>query len=119
MQVYDSIDPYQKNPLKLITNKADSFLRRHANMSYKDFLEKSNPEEFVDNDYGSLPRGKNLKRRLFEHRTMFYLSALEDSEKKGHNLKKLLSEIRESTIPFIKKEKDEPTFREILKVLNR
>lgn len=119
MQAYDGTDPYKKDALKDLDNKADSFLRRHAGISYKDFLRQSRPETFTENDYGSLPERKNLKRRLFEHRTRLYLSSLEVFEKSGFDVSELLPEIQKSRIPFLKKEKDEPTFREIMKVLQR
>ncbi len=119
MQIYDGVDPYEKDALKSITDKADSFLKRHAGISYDDFLRQSNPEIFTENDFGKLPEGKNLRRRLFEHRARLYLSSLEDFEQRGHDVSKLLPEIQQSTIPYLKKEKDEPTFREIMKVLQR
>ena len=119
MQAYDSTDPYKKDALRSITDKADSFLRRHADISYEDFLRQANPDEFTENDYGNLPQRKNLRRRLFEHRARLYLSALDDCEKRGYRLNELLSGIEEATIPYLKKEKDEPTFKEILRVLGR
>jgi hypothetical protein len=119
MQTYDAIDPYKKNPLKEITDKADAFLRRHANISYEDFLRQAKPEDFTGNDYGKLPAKRNLRRRLFTHRAMLYLSALEDCEKKGHDIKYILREVEQGTIPYIKKERDEPTFQEILRVLRK
>ena len=117
MQIFDSINPYKKDPLRPITDKADAFLKRHAGISYKSFLSQSKPEEFSENDYGKLPEKRNLKKRLFEHRSMFYLSALENCEQKGYDIDDILREVERGTIPFIKKEQNEPTFREILKVL--
>jgi hypothetical protein len=117
MQTYDGADPYKKDALKGITDKADAFLKRHAGISYEDFLRQSKPETFTENDYGKLPERKNLRRRLFEHRARLYLSSLEDFEQRGYDLHELLPEIQQSTIPYLKKERDEPTFREIMKVL--
>src|SRR3989344_8020996 len=117
MQTYDEADPYKKDALKEITNKADAFLKRHAGISYENFLRQSKPETFTENDYGSLPERKNLRRRLFEHRARLYLSALDDFESRGYDVLELLPEIQQSTIPYLKKERDEPTFREIMKVL--
>lgn len=117
MQAYDESNPYLKDSLRGITDKADSFLRRHADMSYEDFLRQSKPETFTENDYGNLPERKNLRRRLFEHRARLYLSSLEDFEQRGYDVSEVLPEIQESTIPYLKKERDEPTFREIMKVL--
>jgi hypothetical protein len=119
MQAYDSIDPYKKDALKSITDKADSFLIRHAEISYEDFLKQSNSDEFNTNDYGNLPKRKNLRKRLFEHRSRLYLSSLDDYEKKGYNIVDLLPEVENATIPYLKKERDEPTFQEILKVLGK
>jgi len=117
MQTYDKADPYKKDALKEMNDKADAFLRRHAGISYEYFLRQSKPETFTENDYGNLPERKNLRRRLFEHRARLYLSSLEDCEQNGFDILKLLPQIQESTIPYIKKERDEPTFREIMKVL--
>jgi|TARA_B100000315_G_C14474957_1_gene540168 hypothetical protein len=117
MQAYDGADPYKKNSLNEITDKADAFLRRHTGINYEDFLRQSKPETFTENDYGNLPERKNLRRRLFEHRARLYLSSLEDFEQRGYNVGEVLPEIQESTIPYLKKERDEPTFREIMKVL--
>ncbi len=119
MQIFDSIDPYKMNALVPLTNKADAFLRKHAGISYEDFLRQAKPEDFTGNDYGSLPEKRNLRRRLFKHRSMLYLSALEDAERRGYNLKELLQEVEQRTIPYLKKERDEPTFQEILKVLGK
>ena len=119
MQIFDGIDPYVKNPLNVITDKADAFLRRHAGISYEDFLMQAKPETFTENDFGDLPDKKKLRRRLFEHRARLYLSALEDVEKEGHNIDELLRDIEEATIPYIKRERYEPTFQEILRVLRK
>lgn len=119
MQIYDEIDPYKRDPLKPITDKADDFLRRHAGISYISFLRQAKPEGFTENDFGKLPEEKNLRRRLFNHRAMLYLAALEDSEKMGHDIDKVLQEVKEGKIPYIKRESDEPTFREILRVLGK
>lgn len=117
MQKYDEADPYKNDALKDITDRADSFLKRHAGISYEDFLRQSKPETFTENDYGSLPERKNLRRRLFEHRARLYLASLEDFEQRGYDVSELLPEIQKSIIPYLKKERDEPTFREIMKVL--
>ena len=45
MQTYDAINPYKKDALKEITNKADAFLRRHVKISYEDVtITKYKPE---------------------------------------------------------------------------
>lgn len=49
---------------------------------------------------------------------MLYLSALEDCERKNCDLGEILRETRRGTIPYLKKEPDEPTFQEILRILN-
>jgi len=115
MQTYDAI----KDALKEITNKADAFLRRHVKISYEDFLKQVKPEEFTGNDFGNLPAKRKLRRRLFEHRAMLYLSALEDTERKGYDLDELLREIKQGIIPYLKKERDEPTFQAILLALGK
>ncbi len=119
MKLYDSIDPYKKGALKPITDKADSFLMRHSGISFEQFLRKSNPEEFIDEDFGELPKKKNLRRRLFEHRTRLYLSALEDCENLGIDINEILLRVRVGKIPYLKKNSDEPSFKEILKTLKK
>ena len=117
MQTYDEADPYKKDALRSITNKADAFLRRHGGISYEDFLRQSNPETITESDYGNRPERKNLRRILFEHRARLYLSSLEEFEQRGYDVSELLPEIQQSTIPYLKKEGHEPTFKEIMKVL--
>ena len=119
MQDYDLIDPHAIDALKPLTDKADAFLKRHAGISYQDFLRQSRPEDFVGNDYGKLPPRRNLRRRLFRHRTMLYLAALEDYEKLRHDVGEVLTEIRKRKIPYLKKELNEPTLEEILNVLRK
>ena len=41
MQIYDGINPYVLDALRPLITKADSFLRRHAHMSYEEFLKRS------------------------------------------------------------------------------
>ena len=119
MQLYDSLDPYGKNALNPLTDKADAFLRRHANITYADFLKQAKPDRFTGNDYGKLPDRKNLRERLFAHRAMLYLSSLDDCESNGHDLSAVLREVEQETIPHLKKETDEPTFQEILRILGK
>jgi len=119
MQRYDAIDPSKKDPLKPIRDRADGFLRGHAGISYESFLRQAKPEEFTENDFGTLPKKKNLRRRLFDHRAMLYLAALDDTVKQGYDLDSILAEVRKREIPYIKKEANEPTFKEILKVLGK
>ena len=119
MQIYDGINPYVLDALRPLITKADSFLRRHAHMSYEEFLKRSKPETFTKSDYGILPAKKNLKRRLFEHRSLLYLSSLDDCERLGHTIDDILLAIKHGVIPTIKKELNEPTFEEILAVLGK
>src|SRR3989338_452261 len=95
-------DPYEKEPLKVLTDKINGFLQRHAGLNYEEFVKIANPYDFDENDYSIMPK-KALKRRLFDHRAYLYLSSLADCESEGADIKKLLQEIRSERIPFIKK----------------
>jgi hypothetical protein len=112
------VDPYEKEPLKELTTKVNSFLQKHAGIDYQEFVRRANPYEFDENDYGAMPK-KALKRRLFDHRAYLYLSALADSESEGADIGQLLEQISSHKIPFIKKEEREPTFQAILDVYKK
>ncbi len=101
-----------------LSEKVNSFLQRHAGLDYEEFVIRANPYGFDNEDYSVLPKNA-LKRRLFDHRAYLYLSALEDCEKEGADIEDLLEQISNGRIPFIKKEKDEPTFNSIRDVLKR
>lgn len=112
------VDPYEKEPLKGLTDKVNGFLQRHAGIDYQEFVRRANPYEFVEDDYANMPK-KALKRRLFDHRAYLYLSALADSEDEGADIGQLLQQISSRKIPFIKKEEKEPTFQAILDVYKK
>lgn len=112
------VDPYEKEPLKTLTDKVNSFLQRHTGLSYEEFVRRANPYDFDKNDYSIMPK-KALKRRLFDHRAYLYLCALDDCEREGANIELLLQRISEERIPFLKKEPDEPTFDAILAVCKK
>ncbi len=98
---------------KLQDKKANSFLEKHLNISYSTFVDKSKPETFHNHSYALINRG-GIKRSLFDARAKLYLSTLNDFEKSGGDLNKVLGEIREEEVPFIKKAKErEPTFEAI------
>ena len=107
------VDPYEKKPLKALTDKVNRFLQRHAGLNYEEFVRRVNPCDFNENDYSLMPK-KALKRRLFDHRAYLYLCALDDCEREGANIELLLQRISEERIPFLKKEQNEPTFNAIL-----
>jgi len=93
MQTYDGVDPYKKDALKGITDKADAFLRRHASISYGDFLRHSKPETFTENDYGNLQPQE--RRRCFEREFAIRFAALEDIEKEGYEIDEVLRELND------------------------
>jgi|TARA_Y100000310_G_scaffold207340_1_gene207845 hypothetical protein len=117
-EVLQRVDPYEKEPLKELTAKVNSFLQKHASIDYQEFVRRANPYEFDENDYGAMPK-KALRRRLFDHRAYLYLSALADSEEEGADIGQLLEQISSRKIPFIKKEEKEPTFQAILDVYKK
>lgn len=112
------VDPYDKEPLKKLTDKVNSFLQRHAGLNYEEFVKRSDPYNFDKDDYSTLQK-KALKRRLFDHRAYLYLSALDDCEREGADVEKLLKQISQNRIPFIKKGEREPTFDAILAVYKK
>lgn len=65
-------------------NKADSFLKRHAGINYKEFL-------------GEYEKG-DLMKKPSENKALFYLSALEDIENGGFNLEGFLDELKKNTL---------------------
>ena len=107
------VDPYEKKPLRALTDKVNGFLQRHAGLNYEEFVRRVNPYNFNGSDYSIMPK-KALKRRLFDHRAYLYLCALDDCEREGANIELLLQRISEERIPFLKKEQNEPTFNAIL-----
>jgi competence CoiA-like predicted nuclease len=90
MQIYDGADPYKKDALKGITDKADAFLKRHAGISYEDFLRQSKPETFTENDYENLPE----RTRYFERDVSTGLAALADIEDEGYDVGEVLRELK-------------------------
>ncbi len=112
------VDPYEKKPLKALTDKVNDFLQRHAGLNYEEFVRRADPYSFNENDYSIMPK-KALKRRLFDYRACLYLCALDDCEMEGANIELLLQRISKERIPFLKKEQDEPTFNAILAVCRK
>jgi len=119
MMAYDKINPYIENPLKPLNDKVNAFLQRHVGISYLEFVDQTKPEDFEEEDFEFLPRKKNLRRRLFDFRARLVIAALADTEKQGLNLEEILDAIKDETIPLIKREKEEPTFKAILKILRK
>ncbi len=122
MKEYDQMNPLAGDSLKSFIQKSDSFLKHFRGISYADFVKHANPRKFKTNDFRYLPDSGNLKKRLFEHRARLYLSALKDYAEEvnydSNKIRRLLDKIASSTIPYLKKEKDEPTFLTILRTLN-
>ncbi|VVB79462.1 Uncharacterised protein [uncultured archaeon] len=112
-------DSLRKNPQDPYTmQEAERFLRRHAEVSYKEFVDRCHPERIEAESYGLLQKGK-LRRDLFERRALLYLCALEIFEEEGGNIEEILERIRKSKTPPIKNSRQEPTFEAIYKLLKR
>ena len=88
----------KKYTLKDMTDKADSFLRRHAGISYENFLMQSQPETFTENNYGNLETDK--KREYFEKQSAVYLTALAEFEERGYNIETILAKLKNKNISW-------------------
>ncbi len=100
MQTYKVADTHKKDALRRITEKADFFLRRHAGISYENFLRQSQPETFTDNEYRNLEPEE--RRVYFERESSVKLSALADVEEKGYDVVEILKGLKTMDISGIK-----------------
>lgn len=100
-----------------IDTKVNSFLKKHANMSYPEFVSYSHPEDIEEDSYGLFKR-KSIRRSLFVSRSKAYLEALYDFEINGGDVDCILDEIREYYVPTLKREEGrEPTYEAIFSIL--
>ena len=104
------------NTLKEVIREADNFLRMHVGRSYNDFVQQIDAETLTGYSYDDIHL-KSRKMRLFEQRAASYLYALSKCEKTGYDVGDVLLQIREKTIPHHGKARDEPAFKEILRLL--
>lgn len=95
---------------------ANSFLQRHAGVSYNDFREQCQPWKWTDDSYGLFKRG-SLRRKLFDARARCLLAALSDCEEMGVAPSELLRVLTECSIPTISETSSEPTVQAIAGVL--
>lgn len=112
----NSIDPYGKEPLQTLYDAVNSFLQRHAKISYNDFRGQCKPWEWTEDSYGLFGRG-SIRRSLFDHRARLLLAALSDCEEMGIALSDLLRVLTECPIPTISQTPSEPTVQAIAAVL--
>ena len=99
--------------------RINDFMLRHADMSYKQFVNQAHPEAIQDNSYGLFSR-PSIRRSLFESRSIAYLDAMCDFEAQGGDINDILDDIRTKFVPTIKKSSGhEPTFEKIYEVLKK
>ena len=97
-----------------IGKKVSDFLQKHMGMNYKEFVEEANPYGFEEVEFSNTE--KSIKRRLFDYKAYLYLSALEECEKEGIDINLLIKKIGREKIPYLKPDKNEPTFNRIVKI---
>ena len=103
----------------LEVDKVEDFLKRHAGVTYSEFLREAHPEELEEGSYG-LTNRRSIKRNIFDVRARLYLAALWDFEESGGDIESILEQIREENLPFTKESRGkEPTFEEIYKALKK
>ncbi|MEK6950242.1 MAG: hypothetical protein AABX13_00775 [Nanoarchaeota archaeon] len=115
---FDTVNPYSPQPLKPYLDKADSFLRRHAGISYEELLRQVNPAT-LEGGYYDLLTKDSLKRKLFNYRARVYLAALQRCEEEGLNLEEIITTVRTVRLPLIKKEEKEAAFEIIFNLLKK
>ena len=113
-EIYD-VDPFSKQPLFDFKRKINNFMKINAGLSYDLYSKNSNPEVFDSDDYKTVH--PKIKKHLFDYRSKLYIYALANSIEQGLDLEETLNVIKDSIIPFIKKEIEEPTYNSLLEVL--
>ncbi|MEK6936593.1 MAG: hypothetical protein AABW58_00820 [Nanoarchaeota archaeon] len=118
LNFFESVDTRKPEPFKPYLDKADKFLRKHAGISYEDFLNLTDAAQIQEDDFALLPKD-NLRRRLFVFRARAYLSALEifENQHPEIDIKDLLKKIKQAKIPGLKKGEKEPVLEKIIEVL--
>lgn len=109
MGMWDGVNPYSKDPLKPIYNRAMRFLQRHSKISYSDLVKGVNYDGLEEGDFALLQK-RGLRKRLFDYRAVLYLAALDSCEERGLNPEEVMKQVQDAQIRPIKKQQHEPTF---------
>ncbi|MEK6813088.1 MAG: hypothetical protein AABX86_03165 [Nanoarchaeota archaeon] len=117
MVFWETVNVYTLNPTKTFDKLVSDFLEKNTGKKYREFRREAQAYKMHANDYGKVAR-KGLRGKLFDYRSKLYLSALAAVTAKGADLEKLLNMVQDAIILPIKKEKKEPTFEYIYKVLH-